>query len=150
MTILRFIIFLLVLIVLLSQPDGDRQALPKPKPNAAFFLMNNDDFMDALSAYAETLCLLDRAKDDSPEAWLAAGVLTEASALREHIAELEQVLHALLDRLSPIMLPDQPKVETRPQAEIMLCPLADQIRYMCFMVGNITETVQDAHRLLQL
>lgn len=69
------IFVLSVFVLILSFVYGDTVALSRPlhKPDAEFFLQTNDDVMEALQAYAETLCLQDKLVGHSPQLLLAAG-----------------------------------------------------------------------------
>lgn len=67
------------LVIVLILPFVSGATMPKQRalhlPDAAFFMANNDDVMEALQSYAEALCLQDKLTDDSPGALLIAGAL---------------------------------------------------------------------------
>lgn len=77
MSFVRFVIFLALLIVMLSIPDGDREPRRVLKrPNTDLFFANYTDPLDlieAVKAYAVSLCLNDKVVGTKPEDWLAAG-----------------------------------------------------------------------------
>lgn len=71
--------FLICCAIVLLLPTLTGATVAKPRqlhaPDAAFFLANNDDVMEALQSYAEALCVQDKVADDSPAAILTAGAL---------------------------------------------------------------------------
>lgn len=70
---IRLFVFLAMFVVVLlscgaTQPREKHYTMP----NAAFFFANNDDYYEAFSAVAVSMCIQDKAQDDSPQAWTQA------------------------------------------------------------------------------
>lgn len=77
-------------------------------------------------------------------------IYVELEHLQESVKELEQTLYSLFDRLNPVFLPGQPKVESKCSEDVMVCPLAQTVKEIRFHVARISASVHDAHEALQL
>lgn len=69
---MRFFVLLVVAVAMLLSSATQPREKHYTMPNAAFFFANNDDYYEAFSAVAVSMCIQDRAQDDSPEAWRQA------------------------------------------------------------------------------
>lgn len=88
---MRLLAFLAVFVVVLLSCGATR---PREKhytmPNAAFFFANNDDYYEAFSAVAVSMCIQDKAQDDSPQAWTQAAAKCRDSRTDEQGDSLTQ------------------------------------------------------------
>lgn len=76
-------------------------------------------------------------------------VMVELENLRRNLNELGETLAALFDRLSPVLLHGETKMETK-EALIQVCPLAEGIRGESVNVFNLIQIVHSIHDALQL
>ena len=66
------LLLLAAITLVLSSGATRPQAKHYTMPNAAFFFANNDDYYEAFSAVAVSMCIQDKAQDTTPEAWRQA------------------------------------------------------------------------------
>lgn len=89
---MKTLVLLLLAVVLALLSCGATR--PREKhyiaPNAAFFFANNDDYYEAFSAVAVSMCIQDKAQDDSPEAWRQAAKVCRDSRTDEQGDSLTQ------------------------------------------------------------
>lgn len=77
--VLNRVAIIVALITLAMLPSVESGAPKLHAPNAVFFLITNDDVMEAVQAYAEVLCLQDHLVDHTPTAILNAGSICQDS-----------------------------------------------------------------------
>lgn len=87
---MRFFVLLVVAVAMLLSSATQPREKHYIAPSAAFFFANNDDYYEAFSAVAVSMCIQDKAQDDSPQAWTQAAAKCRDSKTDEQGDSISQ------------------------------------------------------------